>query len=323
MIPFRSHVRPVLAALGLLWLGTTTAIAQSGAPTATLLASGLQGTIGSTVGPDGALYVPEGALGRITRVDPKTGAKTTFASGLPPAIVGIGGAIDVEFLDETAYVLVTLVGFDVGGSAVDGIYRVDGPDTFTVVADIGAFAVAHPPHTPFDLPTGLQFALEPYRGGFLVTDGNHNRVYQVTLDGTVTEFIAFADITPTGLEVRGNTVYMAEAGQIPHLPQDGKIVSFGPRSPVTTVAAGARLLVGVEFGPGNTLYGLSQGFWDDTFPGTPAEPNTGSLVKANADGTFTVIIDGLDRPTSFEFIGKTAYVVTLTGEVWKVDGVPH
>jgi hypothetical protein len=307
--------------MAVLSLGTTAAVAQPGGPVATRLVSGLQGTIGSTVGPDGALYVPEGAVGRITRVDPKTGAKTTFASGLPPAIVAIGGAIDVAFLDETAYVLVTLVGFDVGGSAVDGIYRVDGPDSFTVVADIGAFAVAHPPQTPFDLPTGLQFALEPYRGGFLVTDGNHNRVYQVTLDGTVTEFIAFADITPTGLEVRGNTVYMAEAGEIPHLPQDGKIVSFGPKSPVTTVAAGAPLLVGVRFGPGNTLYGLAQGIWNDTFPGTPAEPNTGSLVKANADGTFTVILGGLDRPTSFEFIGKTAYVVTLTGEIWKIDGV--
>jgi hypothetical protein len=324
MFPFQSHVRPVLAALAVLWLGTTAAVAQSGAPTATLLASGLQGTIGSTVGPDGALYVPEGAAGRISRVDPTTGAISTFATGLPPAIVGIGGAIDVAFLDETAYVLVTLVGFDVGGSSMDGIYRVDGPNSFTIVADIGAFAVAHPPQTPFDLPTGIQFAMETYRGGFLVTDGNHNRVYQVTLDETVTEFIAFADITPTGIEVRGNTVYMAEAGQIPHLPQDGKIVSFGPGSPnVTEVASGAPLLVGVEFGPGDTLYGLAQGIWDDTFPGTPAEPDTGSLVQANGDGTFAVIIDGLDRPTSFEFIGKTAYVVTLTGEVWKIDGVSH
>jgi hypothetical protein len=32
-----------------------------------LLSSGLMGTIGSTIGPDGALYVAEGALGRITR----------------------------------------------------------------------------------------------------------------------------------------------------------------------------------------------------------------------------------------------------------------
>ena len=148
----------------------------SGAPRATLLASGLQGTIGSTVGPDGALYVPEGAVGRITRVDPKTGAKTTFASGLPPAIVSIGGAIDVAFLDEIAYVLVTLVGPDIGGTAVVGLYGVDSPNSFTVVADIGAWSVAHPPTIPFEyeVPTGVQYVLQPYRGGFLVTDGHLN-----------------------------------------------------------------------------------------------------------------------------------------------------
>jgi hypothetical protein len=297
----------------------------SGGPHATLLASGLQGTIGSTVGPDGALYVPEGAVGRITRVAPKTGAKTTFASGLPPKILPIGGAIDVAFLDQTAYVLVTLVGPDLGGSAVDGIYRVDGPHSFTVVADIGAWSVAHPPTIPFDysIKTGLQFALLPYRGGFLVTDGHLNRVLQVALDGTIGEFIAFGDIVPTGLEVRGDKVYMAEAGPVPHLPQNGKIVSFGPRSPVTTVAAGAPLLVDVEFGPGNRLYALTQGVWDGAFPGSPALPNTGALVKANENGTFTVILHGLDRPTSLEFIGETAYVVNLAGEVWRIKGVPR
>ena len=67
---------------------------------------------GSTVGPDKALYVTDGPGGRVLRVDPKTGAITTFASGLPPAIpeVGIGGAIDVAFAGVSAYVLVTLVG---------------------------------------------------------------------------------------------------------------------------------------------------------------------------------------------------------------------
>ena len=34
-------------------------------------------------------------------------------------------------------------------SDVDGIYRVDGPDRFTVIADIGRYAVNHPPRTPF------------------------------------------------------------------------------------------------------------------------------------------------------------------------------
>ena len=57
--------------------------------------------------------------------------------------------------------LVTLVGEDVGGSDVVGIYRVDGPDTFTVVADIGAFALANPPSTSFFVPTGVQYSLDP------------------------------------------------------------------------------------------------------------------------------------------------------------------
>jgi hypothetical protein len=44
-------------------------------------------------------------------------------------------------------------------------------------------------------------------------------------------------------------------------------------------------------------------------------------VKAGRDGTFTVVIDGLNQPTSLEFIGKTGYVTTLGGEIWKIQGV--
>src|SRR5512146_2021606 len=81
---------------------------SSGGPNAALLVTGLEGASGSTIGADGALYVTEGAAGRISRVDPQTGEITTFASGLPPAIVGIGGAIDVAFIGKTTYALVTL-----------------------------------------------------------------------------------------------------------------------------------------------------------------------------------------------------------------------
>jgi hypothetical protein len=288
-------------------------------PKAVRLATGLEGGSGSTLGPGGALYVTENAAGRISRVDPQTGEVTTVASGLPPGGDGFGGAVDVAFLGTTAYALVTLV----GGSDVVGIYRVDGPDRFTVIADIGEFSVRHPPKTPFEAPTGVQYALEPYRGGFLVTDGHHNRVLRVTLDGEVTEVIAFGNVVPTGLAVSGPTVYMAEAGPVPHRPEDGRVVAFRPTSPAAReVAAGAPLLVDVEFGREHRLYALSQGdFPADAPEGSPALPNTGALIKVNRDGTFTVITDGLDRPTSLEFIGDTAYVVTLTGEIWMIDGV--
>src|SRR5688500_15649905 len=195
---------------------------------ATLLVSGLEGGSGSAIGPGGALFVTEGLAGRISRVDPKTGTVSTFASGLPPSIVGIGGAMDLAFIGSTAYVLVTLVGSDVGGSSVVGIYRVDGPSSFTVIADIGDFSLDNPPSTDFFVPTGVQYAIETYRGGFLVTDGHHNRVLRVTLDGEISEFITFGNIVPTGLAVAGNTIYMTQAGPVPHLPENGKVVSFTP-----------------------------------------------------------------------------------------------
>jgi len=135
-------------------------------------------------------------------------------------------------------------------------------------------------------------------------------------------FREFNDILSTGLAVRGNLVYMSEAGPVPHLPENGKVVSFGPNSPtVTNIASGAPLLVDVEFGRGQTLFALSQGDYSGGPEGSPALPNTGSLVRVNADGTFSVIADELDRPTSFEIIENTAYIVTLTGEVWTVDNI--
>ena len=317
----------VLLVLGLLVLvapSTAGAAPRHGHPTGHRLVAGLEGGSGSTIGPDGALYVTENAAGRVTRVDPRTGATTTYASGLPEMIpaVGFGGPVDIAFVGRTAYVLVTLVGPDVGGSEVVGIYRVDGPARFSVVADIGAFSIAHPPATDFFVPSGVQYALQPYRGGFLVTDGHHNRVLRVTRDGKVSVLRAFGNIVPTGLDVRGRTIYMAEAGPVPHLPENGKVVAFRPKSTsVREVASGSPLLVDVEFGRGHRLYALSQGVGSGGPEGAPALPNTGALVKVNRDGTFTVVIDALNQPTSLEFIKNTAYVVTLGGEIWKIKGV--
>ena len=304
----------VLASAMFLLMASFTANAQ--------LVTGLQGAQGSTIGPDGALYVTEGAVGRVSRVDPMTGEVTTFVEGLPPSLIGIGGASDVEFIDETAYVLVTVIGFPFNAEGIDGLYRIDGPDSYTIIADIGAWSSANPPTTPFDLPNGVQYALEKYRGGLLVTDGHLNRVLWVSEYGDIVEFMTFGNIVPTGLEVHGNRVYMGQAGPSPHLPEDGLVVMFGSKSPaVIEVASGAPLVVDVEFGLGRTLYALAQGEWDGAFPGAPALPFTGSLLEINADGSMTEVAGPLNLPTSVEFIGNTAYVVTLTGDIWVIENV--
>ncbi len=262
----------------------------SAAPAATLLVTGMESGSGSTVGPGGALYVTEGATGKVLRVDPVTGEVSTFASGLPKSIIGIGGAMDIAFIGKTAYVLVTLVGNDVGGTNndVDGIYRVDGPESFTVFADIGEFSVQNPPDTDFSVPTGLQYAMESYRGGFLVTDGHHNRVLRVTRYGEVTELITFDNIVPTGLEVSGNKVYMAEAGPVPHLPRTARSSRSGRSHPPPRkwpLAPRSSLMwSSAVVGPLRPLQGAFAAGGD---PGSPAQPNTGSLLKVNSDGTFS------------------------------------
>ncbi len=294
------------------------------------LVTGLEELQGSTVGPDGALYVTAPLAGSIWRVNPKSGAVTLFTTGLPkriPDIYYIGsGVVDVAFRGATAYALVTGVAPDLDGHDVVGIYRVDGPSSHTIIADIGAWSIAHPPVPEFFVATGFQYAIEPYRDGFIVTDAHHNRVLYVTPDGRINELIAFTDLVPTGLAVRGNTIYVTQAGPIPHLPATSKLMSFSPGSPTATeVASAAGLNVGlfidVEFGRGSTLYTLAQGIWDGPFEGAPALPNTGALLKLQSNGSFSVIAQGLNLPTSMEFIGNNAYVVNLAGEVVEIDNV--
>jgi hypothetical protein len=204
---------------------------------------------------------------------------------------------------------------------VSGIYRIDGPHACTVIADIGTWSVEHPPSTPFDVAQGLQFALESYGEGFLVTDGHHNRVLFVQRDGEVRELIQLPNVVPTGLDVTDSTVYLAEAGPVPHVPEDGRIVSFHGWSPeLREVASGAPLLVDVER-CGHRLFGLAQGdFPEGNPPGSPALPNTGELRVAD-DGELRLLVSGLDQPTSLTFIGDTAYVVTLGGDVWTIADV--
>jgi hypothetical protein len=324
---------PALAALALLAPVTPAAAAPPERPVVELLVGGLDRGGGSTIGPDGALYVTEPDAGRLSRVDPDTGAVTTVASGLPVRIVLAGGAMDVAFLGSTMYALTSMVSEDVGGSAVTGIFRVTSEDTCEVVADIGAWSLQNPPPADIDffVPTGVPYAMEAYRGGFLVTDAHFNRVLQVGLDGEVRTVLQLGNVVPTGLDHRDGTVLVSLAGPVPHRPEDGQVLAFrvGSADP-ELVASGGRLLVDVEVGQ-HALCVLAQGDFPEGAPeGSPAQPDTGQLLCADAeDGVdvgecgLEVVASELDRPTSMELLGRHAYVITYDGEVWRIDLAAH
>lgn len=312
------------------------------------LASGLAGSIGGTIGPDGALYVPQFALGEITRIDPKTGAMTTFASGFPlPALSALGipgGVFDVAFVGDTAYALVTIVdasfffndgsygGPPIPDTGINGVYRIDDPSNPTLVADLGEFSRNNlPGGFFFALLEGVQYALEPVADGLLVTDGHHNRILHVDFAGGVSVLKQYGNVVPSGLDVFRGQVFLAETGAITGLPgsyeEIGEVTAFDLGDPMDDgpVAGGISMAVDVQSGPGNSLYALAQGTWDpDLGPdaaGAPAEENTGQLLRINRDGSTSVLLDGINLPTSLHFAGGIAYVVTLSGDVWKVRGI--
>ena len=292
---------------------------------------------GSTIGPDGALYVTDGSAGEVLRIDRRNGRVSTYATGLPPkAFQGdVGGPVDVAFMGRTAYVLVTLVSglifgepFDNGNpNAKNGLYRIERDGTPTLIADLGQWSADHPPQPAFFVDTGVQFAMQPYFGGFLVTDGHHNRVLWVSQHGSIHEVATFENVVPTGLETIAGFVFVSRLGPIPHDPQDGKVLALVPRRNAVEVASGASMLIDVERGPRGRLYALSQGQWDGVGEGSRAQPNTGRLVVVGRHGELTPVLDGrgqelvLDRPVSMEFVGNTAYVVSVTGDVYRVEGL--
>src|SRR5688572_3580940 len=290
---------------------------------------------GSAIGPDGALYVTDGSVGEVLRIDRRNGRVSTYATGLPPkAFQGdLGGAMDVAFLGRRAYVLVSFVSGLILGepfgnpNAKNGLYRIERDGTPTLVADIGQWSADHPPQPAFVVDTGVQFAMQPYGNGFLVTDGHHNRVLWVSQHGSIHEVAAFENVVPTGLETIASLVFVTQIGPIPHTPENGKLLVAGPGWGPFEVASGASMLIDVEWGARGRLYGLSQGQWDGVGEGSRAQPDTGRLVVVGRHGQLTPVRDGrgqelvLDRPVSVEFVGNTAYVVSVTGDVYRVAGL--
>lgn len=286
-----------------------------------LLASDLQGS-SATLGPDGALYVAESGIGQVTRIDLRNGRRSTLVRDLPQSflfpLIRTGGVMDVAFIGDDAYVLTSLTSLD--GSGIDGIHRVTGEDSTELIADLGTFSAANLDGLdfPIDVDVGLQFAMVPAGSGFLVSDGHHNRVLHVTLDGDISILRQFGNEVPTGLAGAFGSVFVAQLGPLPYLPENGRVLTVDLLNPqhVTTLASGVPMIIDVATGPDGHLYALSQGDGASVDnPVAPAEPHTGRLLRVNGDGTFTVVASGLDLPTSLNFHCNDAVVTSLNGEV--------
>ncbi len=331
-------------AYGLLSLGGSTA-AQGPGPTAgELVAENLMGSIGAAIGPDGALYVAEagiggdtefelpdgtilmnGFTGQVSRIDPVTGVKTVAVDGIPSVGFGDGsgsGVIDVAFIGDVMYILTTGQGAPSGfPDYPNGIYRVEDDGDLTLVANIHEFNDDNVPDFPDAAPGGNPFSFTPYGDdAFIVTDGNYNYVLLAELDGNVELIAAFDNVVPTGTAVDGDDVYYTEIGSYPHTAEKGIISSLDVESGTATpIASGYANMIDVEFGEDGTMYALNMGD-EQVGQGPPAAPFTGTIFIVEPDGDLIPIVTGFMQATSLDIDGDTAFVTTLFGEVWQIDG---
>jgi hypothetical protein len=329
-------------------LAAQSVAAQDGPPPSagTRIAEGLMGSLGATIGPDGALYVAEGGTGgdieldpppdaepgappptfgltaQVTRIDPATGAKTVAGSGLPSVAFEPGqgtGPVDVAFIGNTMYVLTTGSADALGQPDwPNGIYRVDGDDV-DLIADISEFNNENNPGFPDGIPGGNPFSLDVRGNEFFVTDGNFNRMLRVAQNGTISLLAQFENVVPTGLEAgSGGAVLMTQFGPFPHTTANSFVVSIGvPSGSATNVAGGIPQLIDVENGPGGT-YVLSFGEPSEDPEGPPAAPFSGAIYTLNGS-SLDLKASGYFVPTSLDFSGDTAFITTLFGEVWRID----
>ncbi len=346
----------VLVAMAAAYSGSQ--VSAKGSTAGETLTSGLLSPRGIKMGPDGMLYVAEagvggttkftadgadymnGFTGRISKIDPETGARTTIVEDLPSNAGPEGDAVgpaDVAFMGDKLYYLQTHGGVGYGfPDNPTGIYRVNDDGTVKLVADIGEFNLDNPIS---DLTTGKQFDIEiggnPYAmivrdGAFLVTDGNQNQVMKVTTDGTISRLAEFSGHpVTTGIASNGGALFLGALGQFPFTPADGNVFQVGyPSGNISEIANGFSSVTDVEFGPSGQLYALSFGDQASS-PDSPAPWDffSGKILKVNSDGTLTPIVDGLNLSSFLIFVGDTAYVsnnsITIPGvfdgEIVKIE----
>ena len=184
------------------------------------------------------------------------------------------------------------------GALFGTIIRVSPGGTWRVVADVSAYeALANPAGGIIDSnPHGI--LAEP--GARIVADAGGNDLLRIAANGDISTIAVFpslpegpTDSVPTAV-VRGpdGAYYVSELTGAPFAAGAASIYLFVPGSPPEVVLKGFETVIDIDFGPDGSLYVLEHASGATGFGGP------GRVIQVAQDGTRTVVIDQLTRPTS-------------------------
>ena len=250
-------------------------IRGSPTPTVTIYATGFNNPRGLKFGPDGMLYVAEGGVGGtdstegectqvIPPIGPYTGSSTgsqisrvengvrvtfndKFPSSQTSALTGnlVSGVADIAWIGGTMYALTAGGGCSHGVLGhPNGVYRVNGNNTPTLVANLSAFYQSHPVANPEEddfEPDGTPYSMIASGGSLYVVEPNHGELDRVSTSGSISRVADISatqgHIVPTAIAQRG-VFYIGNLNTFPIVPGSSKILRVTLGGQVQTVATG-------------------------------------------------------------------------------------
>lgn len=331
----------------------TSTAAQGPAPTNVRIMAELNNPRGLALGPNGSVYVAEAGAGgagpcRVaptneTRCFGLTGAITRFVSGTQQRVVtglpshalpggdAATGPNDVSVQSTGELFVVVGLGFDPvdrrffgsEGAHFGKLLRISAQDQISEAGDVTAYERdVNPAGPPLDSnPYGV-LALPSVR---IVADAGANAVLSIVSSGLVNTLAVFpsrpnraTDSVPTAIAIGPDgAYYVSELSGVPFAAGVANVYRVVPGQAPQVFRSGFTTVTDIDFGPDGSLYVVEH----STGPQFFALP--GDIVRIRPDGTRTVLVANLNRPTSLvvDSTGSVYYtnrgITAGAGEVWK------